>query len=211
MIDNISLIAQNAIRIMNKEGKVIYFDPFKINGKFKNDADVIFITHSHFDHFSPEDIMQIKKDSTVVVAPKDLQNDIERLEIEHYLIVSPNEINELNGMSFSTIPAYNTNKNFHKKEYDWVGYIVDIDGKKVYVAGDTDDTPEARSVKCDVALVPIGGTYTMNAEEAVELIKNMKPSEMAIPTHYQTIVGSKKDALKFKELLKDVVNVEILM
>jgi len=211
MLENVTLIAQNAIRIVSKDGKIIYFDPFKIEDRFSNDADYIFITHSHFDHFSPEDIKKIKKDNTLLIAPMDLQNDIERLKIEHYLIVSPNEINEVNGLVFSTIPAYNTNKNFHKKEYNWVGYVVTIDDKKIYVAGDTDDIEEARNVKCDIAFVPVGGTYTMNAKEAADLISAMRPQELAIPTHYQTVVESKKDAIEFKELLKDVVDVEILM
>lgn len=112
---------------------------------------------------------------------------------------------------FKTIPAYNTNKEFHKREYDWVSYIVEIDNDIVYVAGDTDITDEALDVKCDIAMVPVGGTYTMNAEEAAKLVEHINPSKFAIPTHYQTVVGSVEDAKRFKELLEEKVEVKILM
>ncbi len=210
MLEKIALIAQNAIRITNKEEKVLYFDPFKISKEYVSDADYIFITHSHFDHFSPEDILKIKKETTKIIAPIDLRDEIESLGITNYLLVTPNQEYMADDIKFSTVPAYNTNKNFHKKEYNWVGYVVVVDDEIIYVAGDTDNTKEAQAVKCDIALVPIGGTYTMTAVEVVELIKVMKP-KIAIPTHYGSVVGSKKDAQKFKELLEGIVEVQILM
>ena len=130
---------------------------------------------------------------------------------KNILKVSPNNEYSFDGLNFKTIPSYNTNKDFHKKEYNWVSYIVEIDGKIVYVAGDTDATEEALQVNCDIAMVPVGGTYTMTAEEAAELIENIKPNEYAVPTHYQTIVGSVDDAIKFKNLLEEKVDVHILM
>ena len=212
MIPNISLIAQSAIKIINNEGKIIYFDPFKLNGTCEHDADIIFITHSHFDHFSPEDIEEIRKESTRIVAPQDIKSDIKKLGFleENVLIVIPNEKYEIDGVRFETIPAYNTNKDFHKKEYNWVGYIATIDDKRIYIAGDTDNIEEARNIICDIAMVPVGGTYTMTAEEAADLIKNIKP-KLAIPIHYKTIVGSIEDAETFKKLLENQVEVEILM
>ena len=212
MTPNISLIAQSAIKIINESGKTFYFDPFKLNGLYKNDADIIFITHPHFDHFSPEDIDQIRKEETIIIAPKELEEKIKELGFEerNILLVNPNENYEISEIEFKTIPAYNTNKDFHKREYNWVGYVATIDGKKIYAAGDTDNTEEARNVKCDIAMVPIGGTYTMTVKEAVELIKKINP-ELAIPIHYKTIVGSTEDAERFKELLIDYTEVEILM
>lgn len=209
---DIKVIAQNAIRIVNNEGKIIYFDPFKLNGKCDNDADVIFITHSHYDHFSPEDIKQIKKDNTAIVVTKDLTDKAIAcgFSVDNVLTVFPKEEYEFAGIKFKTIPAYNINKQFHKREYDWVSYILEIDDKIVYVAGDTDLTEEAKNVKCDIALVPVGGTYTMTADEAADLIKEILP-ELAIPTHYQTVVGSVADADRFKDLLEGQVNVDILM
>ena len=209
---NIDVIAQNAIRIETDDSKVVYFDPFKINGK-SNDADIIFITHSHYDHFSPEDIEKVKNDNTKIVITTDLENKVKELGFDESSIlqVIPNNSYDFSGISFSTIPAYNVLKPFHPKKNNWVGYIVNIDGKQIYVAGDTDNTKEAQSVKCDIAFVPVGGIYTMNAKEAAELIKEMMPNKMAIPTHYKTVVGSYQDALYFKDLLEGVVDVDILM
>lgn len=209
---NIRLIAQNAIKIITEDGKNIYFDPFRLES-VENDADIIFITHSHFDHFSPEDIAKIKKDDTKIVVTKDLIEKAMQcgFDVNNILKVLPNNEYSISGFSFKTIPAYNTNKEFHKREYEWVSYIVEIDGDIVYVAGDTDITNEALNVKCDVALVPVGGTYTMTAREAAQLISNISPRKYVIPTHYQTIVGSKDDAIEFKELLEGKVKVDILM
>ena len=211
MVENITVIAQSAIRIQRLDGKIIYFDPFKINDNYKTDADYIFITHPHFDHFSPEDIIKIKKECTKIIAPIELKNKIEKLnfEIPQILLVNSNEQYEIDDIEFSTIPAYNLNIDFHKKEFNWVGYIVNIDNKNIYVAGDTDNIEEAQNVNCDIACVPIGGTYTMTCEEAVELIKEIKPN-LVIPIHYKTIVGSDEDAYRFKQLLEKIVDVEIL-
>lgn len=210
---DINLIAQNAIRIKTEDGKIIYFDPFRLNDDFLNDADVIFITHSHFDHFSPEDILKIKNNNTKIVVTKDL---VEKaidcgFEEEDVLKVLPNNEYTFGGISFRTIPAYNINKAFHKREYDWVSYVLEIENEVVYVAGDTDITEEALKVECDIALVPVGGTYTMTAKEASELIDKIGPKKYAVPTHYQTIVGSTEDALEFKSLLEGKINVNILM
>lgn len=212
MIENIELIAQSAIRIKNQENKIFYFDPFKLEDKYKSDADYIFITHQHFDHFSPEDIIKIKNENTKIIAPKDLEIEIENLDFqrENILLVEPNKEYSIDEIKFNTVPAYNINKNFHKREFNWVGYIVEIDNEKVYVAGDTDNTEEARNVICDIACVPIGGTYTMTYKEAVDLILAIKP-KVVIPTHYKTIVGTEEDAQKFKQLLQENVEVKILM
>ena len=209
---NVEVIAQNAIKIITKDGIVIYFDPFKLNDRL-NDANLIFITHSHYDHFSEKDIEKIKNENTRIVVTKDLiEKSIKCGFAENAILeVIPNNEYEVLGIKFRTIPAYNTNKLFHKRKNDWVGYILEIDNEEVYVAGDTDITNEALDVKCDIAFVPVGGTYTMNAKEAAKLIEQIKPRKYAVPTHYQTLVGSRKDALKFKELLEGKVEVNILM
>ena len=212
MIDNIELIAQSAIRIKSQDNKVIYFDPFKLSENYNNDADLIYITHSHFDHFSPEDILKIKKEETKIIAPEDLREEIEKIGFDerYVLLVKPNNEYNIEDIEFSTIPAYNINKNFHKKEFNWVGYIVNIDGERIYVAGDTDNTEEARNVKCDIACIPIGGTYTMTYEESADLINTIRP-KVAIPTHYKTIVGTAQDAQEFKEKIAENIEVRILM
>ena len=121
--------------------------------------------------------------------------------------VKPGVYANVNGLEFDTIPAYNLLKSFHPREAGWVGYILRLDGKRVYIAGDTDATKEAKDVHCDIALVPIGGTYTMHAREAAELINAIHP-DVAIPTHYGSIVGKPSDADVFEELVKAPIKVE---
>ncbi len=211
MLDRIKVIAQNAIKIETENGKVIYFDPFQV-GEYVNDADYIFITHSHYDHFSPNDIVRIKKDTTKIIVTSDLLDKSEEIGFseDDVFVVIPNGEYQIDDIKFSTVPAYNVNKQFHKREYNWVGYIVNIDNQLIYVAGDTDNTLEAQNVKCNIAFVPVGGTYTMTYEEAVDLIEHINP-KIAIPTHYKTIVGSEEDAKEFKHLLDGKVQVEIMM
>lgn len=201
---NIKVLYHSSIKI---EGSLnIYFDPFKITESL-NDADVIFITHEHYDHFSPEDILKIKKENTIIILPENMKRMALDLNFEekNILLVKPNKKYKLENkeLLFETIPAYNVNKNFHKKEMDWVGYVLEIEGKRVYIAGDTDITEENKQVKCDIALVPIGGNFTMDAKEAAELVNIIKP-KIAIPTHYGAIVGNKKDEETFiKNVDKD--------
>lgn len=210
MINNISLKEQSSLRI--ESDKIIYFDPFKLDNNNINDADYIFITHPHYDHFSISDIEKIKKTTTKIIAPYELEEEIKNIGFikDNILLVKPNLEYNLDNINFSTVHAYNINKDFHKKESNWVGYIINILNKKIYIAGDTDNIEELKNINCDIACVPIGGTYTMNALEAVQLIKEIKP-DIAIPIHYKTIVGSVEDAYKFKELLEPEIKVEILM
>jgi len=212
MLDNITLIAQSAIRIESKENKIIYFDPYRLGDDYTNDADYIFITHSHYDHFSIFDINKIINDNTKIIITEDIYDKVLKigLEKEKILVVKPNNSYIIDNLSFSTIPSYNIDKDFHKKEFNWVGYLLNIDSKKIYIAGDTDNTLEARSIKCDIAFVPIGGKYTMNVDEAVLLIKEIKP-KIVVPVHYKTIVGSVEDAYRFQKELKNIVDVEILL
>lgn len=178
-------------------GVICYTDPFDLkNGK--NDADIILITHGHYDHYSMKDIFKVGKDSTIFVIPE----SVKTLELDEDAIirVKPNESYEIKGIHIETIPAYNISKPFHPKEEGWVGYILEYNGKRYYIAGDTDVTSEAKNVKCDVVFVPVGGTYTMTSEEAASLVNDIKP-KIAVPIHFGKVVGSKKDAEKFERLL----------
>ena len=188
------------------KGIIIYIDPFRINEE-KHDADLILITHDHYDHYSPEDIKKVIKKDTIIVAPKTI-NELNNKE--NITFVEPNQTYNINGYKIDTIPAYNISKHFHPKENNWIGYIIEIDGLKYYIAGDTDITPENRQIKCDVALIPIGGTYTMDYKEASELINIIKP-KIAIPTHYGSIVGDITDGEKFKKLIDNTIDVQILI
>jgi L-ascorbate metabolism protein UlaG (beta-lactamase superfamily) len=207
MIDNIELFAQSALKI-KWHNKNIYFDPFKINNNY-NDADYIFITHAHYDHFSKDDILKVKTNNTKIIIPNDLLKECSNFfTLEKIMVVEPNKKYQIDDIEFETTYAYNLNKQFHKKEYGWVGYILNLDNV-IYVAGDTDFVPELENIKCDIACVPIGGTYTMDKFEASNLIKAIKP-KYVIPIHYETIVGSKMDALEFKDILKNVTIVKII-
>ena len=198
MQEKITINTQSSIRIESE--KVIYFDPFKIE-KETHDADFVFITHDHYDHFELDSLKKVMNDNTLVIIP-----DSMFLKVVPYMNqkqvrgVVPNEDYVINGLSFSTIPSYNINKNFHPRSSNFVGYLLDIEDQKVLVTGDTDKTPELLNVKCDIAFVPIGGTYTMDYKEAAEAINHIKPT-LVIPTHFGSIVGNKTDANKFAELL----------
>ena len=209
MLENIEVLYHSSIRI-NKE-KIIYIDPFKINKNY-NDADIIFITHDHYDHYSEEDIDKVINENTTIIIPDELLTKLLRKGINKNAIITvePNEKYMVQGIKFETIPAYNTNKTFHPKENDWVGYIITLDGIRYYIAGDTDITEENRKVKCDVAFVPVGGTYTMDFKEAAQLINEIQP-KIAVPIHYGSVVGTKQDATDFIKLLHSSIKGIILM
>lgn len=209
MLENIEVLCHSCIKI-NKE-KVIYIDPFKIDKNY-NDADIIFVTHDHYDHYSEEDIDKIKKEDTVIVAPEELLTKLLRkgFRQDYITTVEPNKEYMVEGIKFETIPAYNINKQFHPKENGWVGYIIEIKGVRYYIAGDTDVTEENKKVKCDVAFVPVGGTYTMDFKESANLINEIQP-KIAIPIHYGSIVGTNQDAIEFSKLLNPKIECKILM
>lgn len=211
-LENIKLVTHSAIRIINEKDKIIYFDPFKLENKFNDDADYIFITHPHYDHFSPEDIIQIKNDNTIIIVPSELSEKCLNLGFKQNQIITVSVNNEykVGNLSFKTVPAYNLNKDFHKKDFDWVGYVINIDNTIIYIAGDTDNIPEIQNIKCDIAFVPVGGTYTMTYKEAADLVKIIKP-KVAIPIHYKTIVGTYEDAENFVKELNGKINTIILM
>ena len=209
MLKNIEVLYHSSIKI--SKNKVIYIDPFKIDKNY-NDADIVFITHDHFDHYSEEDIDKVINENTTIIIPEELLTKLLRKGINKNAIITvePNEKYMVQGIKFETIPAYNTNKTFHPKKNGWVGYIIIINGIRYYIAGDTDITEENKQVKCDVAFVPVGGTYTMDFKEAASLINEIKP-KIAIPIHYGSIVGTEQDAIDFIRLLHPEIKGIILM
>ena len=209
ILDNIEVLYHSCIKI-NKE-KIIYIDPYHIDKNY-NDADIVFITHDHFDHYSEEDIDKVINENTTIIIPEELLTKLLRKGINKNAIITvePNEKYMVQGIKFETIPSYNINKKFHQKENNWVGYIITIDEVRYYIAGDTDITEENRKVKCDVAFVPVGGTYTMSFEEAAQLINEIQP-KIAVPIHYGSVVGTKQDATDFIKLLHPSIKGIILM
>ncbi len=178
------------------KNETVYIDPYvKTNG---DKADVILITHDHYDHFSPERIREIIKDDTDVILPESLKG---KEDPEwNVSFVSPGRSLKRNDITIEVVYAYNIGKPYHKKG-KCLGYVIDIGGVRIYHSGDTDLIPEMSDIKCDIALLPVGGTYTMNSQEAAEAAKIIHP-KIAIPMHYGTIVGSEADAEKFKDYLK---------
>lgn len=192
-LENITVNTQSSIRV-SAGNTVIYADPLDLPSA-PRDADVILITHEHYDHFSREDIAKVSKPDTLLVAPLSMKNAC--ADFEHTLFVSPENRYTAKGISFETTPAYNPAKPFHPKAKGWVGYLLSLPGAAVYIAGDTDNIEPLRNIRCDIAMVPIGGTYTMNVKEAAALVNAMRP-QAVIPIHYGSIVGSRKDAEVFR-------------
>jgi L-ascorbate metabolism protein UlaG (beta-lactamase superfamily) len=208
IIENTKWFGQSCVRIIF-EGKTIYFDPYNISKVDK--ADIIFITHSHKDHFSPENIRKIITPNTKIYAPLSTSMLLSDSGFVNVTAVKPFENFEIEGIKVSSVPAYNVVKtNFHSKENNWLGYIVNLGGTNVYHPGDTERIPEMKNFKTDIAFMPLGQTYTMNnVEEAVEAVIDVK-AKIAIPFHYGMYEGKVDDAEKFKELLNGKVEVIIL-
>ena len=191
MLSNISINCQSSIKI--SDGLIIYFDPYDIKEKISN-ADYIFITHSHYDHLDLDSINNLVNGKTIIIGPSSV---IERLDNNYKTLeVKPDNIYNLDNLSFKTVPAYNINKDFHPKDAGYVGYIVTLNNVTYYIAGDTDLLDELKVIKADVIFLPVGGFYTMTREEAVILANTIKP-KYAIPIHYGLAVGSIEDAKYF--------------
>ena len=204
---NFNVNSNNSIQITGS--KKIYIDPYEIEEN-SHDADYIFCTHSHYDHFSEDDLRKIIKEDTKIITVKSSQQDAERLvSKENVLIVEPNQNYKIDDIEFSTTYAYNVEKQFHPKQNNWVGFIINLDGVKYFIAGDTDNIDELHGIEADYAFLPVGGTYTMDYKEAAELANNLNVKAV-IPTHYGSVAGSKEEGKKFKELVKNKEVIEIL-
>lgn len=206
LFEGVKHINHATIRI--EGSKVIYFDPFSIEGE-PHDADIIFVTHIHRDHFDAQSIRKVMKPKAVLVITADGVKKADDGGLVTVVAVSPNNEYEIDGIRFNTIPAYNVNKDFHKKANEWVGYVVTINDANYYIAGDTDVIPEMNYIKADVVFLPVGGTYTMTAKEAAHAANIIKPT-FAVPTHFGDIVGTNEDANEFVRFLDKNIEGKIL-
>lgn len=202
-MDNIFVNTRSSIKIIGT--KTIYFDPLNIEGT-PHDADMVFVTHEHYDHFSPEDIKKVLKKDTQMIVPL-LMLDVvmeNKFPIQIFHGMLPLEIKNYDGVKCQGIPAYNIDKPFHPQSNNWLGYLVELDGKTYYAMGDTDATLEATKVDAEVVFIPIGGKYTMDATEAAAYI-NEKMPELVVPIHY----GSPEDSETFNKLLNPNIKVQM--
>ena len=200
-----------------RNNRVIYIDPYNIK-EGSEKADLILITHSHYDHCSVADMNKIVKEGTKIIIPADCQSKITKFDVPIKIeIIEPDQELDLGDVEISTIASYNIDKHFHPKDESWVGYLIKMKDVLIYHAGDTDVIPEMQKLtgykQSDrefIALLPVGGRFTMSAEEAVEAAKIIKPT-LAIPMHWGSIVGSEDDAKEFVDLCKEEgINAEIL-
>lgn len=207
-MSNISINARSSIRI--EGSKIIYFDPFKITEE-RHDADIVFVTHEHFDHFSLEDIKKVSNANTVLIAPHSMKHVVsENVGDMIKQINFPkaeeagNEL-DVDGVSIRWVRAYNIGKPFHTKESGWIGYVVTLDGETYFVTGDTDANEDNINVKCDVLFVPCGGKYTFNAEEAAAYTARINPRKV-IPTHYTDVAGESEIGIEFSRAVQRLTN-----
>ncbi len=202
MAENIFWLGHDSFRL--RDQKTIYIDPWKLDPGTEK-ADLILVTHDHYDHFSQDDIDLLSKAGTVVVGPQAVADKFKG----KITVVKAGDKIAAAGVPIEVVPAYNTNKQFHPKSAGHVGYIITLNGKRIYHSGDTDLIPEMTNIKADIALLPVSGTYVMTAPEAAEAANTIKPG-LAIPMHYgdPNVVGTRRDAEEFKRLTK--VPVEIL-
>lgn len=195
MIDHVTWFRQAALRWQDAE-RTVYFDPWG-TGEDPAPADLILITHAHFDHFRPDEIDRLRRPGTKLVAPHDVAREL----TGDVTPVRPGEAHVVGGVHITTVPAYNTREEalqFHPKSNGWVGYVVELGGTSYYHAGDTDHAPELDEVRSDVAFLPIGGRFTMDWRAAADLARAIAPS-VAVPIHYGFVICSPSDGMRFRD------------
>ncbi len=209
----LSWLGHDTFRI-SYQNKVIYIDPYNLRRSYEP-ADIICVSHNHFDHLSYNDLKKLVVDKTILVGAHECKNEFDRFKANKKFYLLPGEEIEIEGIKIKALPAYNLNKFrspgvvFHPKEDKKIGFLLKLGDVTVYHAGDSDNIPEIKDLKPDIALIPVSGTYVMTKEEAVQALKDIKP-KIAIPMHYGAIVGSRSDAVYLKENAPKEVEVHIL-
>jgi len=207
----ITWLGHDGFRI--QDAQTVYIDPFQTSGKNPPKADVVLVSHEHFDHLSLDDLKKIVTPNTVLVAHGQSRDELSKLKVKELKLMKPGDKAKIGKLEVEAVPAYNLNKFrepgkvFHPKEDGKLGFILSMDGVRIYHAGDTDYIPEMKSMRPDIALLPVSGTYVMTAQEAAEAVASINP-KVVIPMHFGAIVGERNDAEAFKKLV--TCQVEIL-
>lgn len=207
-LSRLRVLAHSAIRIEALDGTIVYLDPFRLEGT-PHDADYVLATHPHYDHLSPDDYARVARAETVLIAPASVASDVAALPAAATRLMRAGDALDIPGLRIEAVPAYNTDPSRlekHPHAAGWLGYVLTIDGVRYYIAGDTDQHPGNEHVACDVALVPVGGTYTMDAAQAATFVNTLRP-RVAVPTHYGSIVGSAADAEAFAAAVDPAIEV----
>lgn len=215
-LPNVRVYTQSCIRISGADGgaPIVYLDPFHM-AEEPHDADYVLITHAHYDHFSPADIAKVMGPHTELVIPASMAGDARESPVVRQAAkvhqMTAGDTVELPGLAIEAVRAYNVQPErlqCHPRDNDWLGYVLEIDGLRYYAAGDTDQTPENERVSCDVAFIPIGGTYTMDPAQAAAFANVLAPC-IVVPIHYGSIVGSMSDAGTFAAAVEPGITVAL--
>jgi len=204
IIKNIQFLGHASLKI-KLGNKTIFVDPWKIKEE-KDKADIILVTHPHYDHYSEIDIKKIAKDTTILLSCKEV---ISQTSVKNKRVLLPFEETKIDDITIQGFPAYNINKPFHPKSNNWLGFVIKHNDVSIHIAGDSDVTEEAKQLKVNIMILSVGGTYTMTDKEAAELA-NLTKTDLAIPIHYGDVIGSKQNAQNFEKSVQLPTKVVIL-